>query len=228
MRVCLALLAVIAGCLDEDPITVEDVIPRFEAKTPPTSRIADGTSAIEIEVCRAADDGIAKTVTATLRTSAGSWRDPASDGETDTVPMSSPCETRLLVPPTEAGTIAATATIDSYTRTLPIELRMAPVALVRLARQGSLSSTAESMLTITASLDIAGNGKPSVNTRVTFDVIAVGGAAWFAERQVLVAQGSSVQATLFAAMGVTQLTVTATASPEDQPPTTSEALVITP
>jgi hypothetical protein len=222
----------LTSCLDDSAITVDDVIPSFEVVTPEANRVADGHAPIEIRVCRTDDDGISNSINATLVTSAGMWSLADSDPKVATVKMSSPCELVTLTPPTDAGTIVTRATIDTYARTLPISVNMSPISVVRLARQGELSTTESSTLTLTAHLDVAENGKPSTNTLVTFAVAVqtpAGGTAWFSKSTDRVEQGaSSVETLLFVGEGVTRLTVTATASPDGQTPRTSEPLVITP
>lgn len=213
------------GCLDEAAVTVDDVIPRLEVVTPESQRVADGKTPIELALCRTADSGVAKDAKATLETSSGAWLNPGAEDKKLAVSLAGECETRFLVPTTESGTVTVSATIDSYTRTTSFALAMAPIAAVRLSRQGVLSDTDTAMLTITANLDVAGNGKPSTNTLVSFTV--VGGTAWFSERQPRVVQGaSSVQTNLYVAAGATALTVLATASPDNQTDTPSESLVI--
>lgn len=232
MKTSVAIVLVLTGCISDDPITVDDVMPSFEVVTPAAQRVADGRSPIEIKVCRTEDSGVSKSVTATLKTSAGVWDGGDSDPKTASVTMSSPCETRSLVPPTDAITLTTTASIEGYVRTRPITLKMSPVSMVRLGRQGSLSSTSSSMLTISANLDVPSNGKPSTNTLVSFAVTVQAppnGVAWFSEPNMRTASGaSSVQTSLFVGQGVTKLTVTATVSPDEQMPVTSEAIEITP
>lgn len=213
------------GCLDETAVAVEDVITTLEVVTPASQRVADGKTPIEIHVCRTPDSGVAKDAKATLETSSGTWVNPGAEDKKLTVSLAGECETRFLQPTTASGLVTVAATIDSYTRTTSFDLAMAPIAAVRLSRQGSLSDTDTAMLTITAHLDVAGNGKPSLNTLVSFTVL--GGTAWFSERQPRVGQGSSVQTNLYVAAGATSLTVIATASPDNQTEASSESLVIT-
>jgi hypothetical protein len=228
MKAIACLLAAGSGaCLDNDPLTVDDVIPVLEVVGAPDGMMADGYSPIVIQICTTDQAGLDPKLVATLKTSAGRWQTPDLDPGTTTVPMSHRCEQRALIPGTDPGSFSITGTIDRFTKTLLLTLKSAPIDKVRLGRQGLLSPTSASTLTITANLDVLGNGRPSTGTLVTFDALPRG-TAWFSDSELRSAQGSPVQTTLSVDPGVTQLTVIATATPDGQPATPSDPLVITP
>jgi hypothetical protein len=232
MKAIACVLAFWTGaCLDNDPATVDDVIKSLDAIGAPDMLIADGHSPIAIQICTTDQQGRDPGLTATLKASAGAWQIPDVDPKTATISMSQDCEQRLLIPGTDPGLFSVAGTIGTFTRVLPVTLQSAPIDKVRLGRQGLLSPVAASMLTITATLDVLANGRPSIGTLVTFHLTVdapPGGVASLSDRELRIAQGSSVQTNLFVAQGVTQLTVTATAAPDGQPTKDSDPLVITP
>jgi hypothetical protein len=232
MKALGAFLALgLAACLGNEPVTEDEVIQSFGPIGDADQWIADGTSPILIEIRTADQASLDPKLAATLVASAGAWQLADADVKTATVTMSSQREQRLWTPPTQSGTVSLKATIGMVTRATSLTLRNAPIQRVRLGREGVLSATDASMLTITAHLDVANNGLPSTNTPVSFAVQVnepPGGAAYFGTRELRSGPGSAVPATLFVSKGVTRLTVTATAAPDGRPPVTSDPLVITP
>jgi hypothetical protein len=218
-------LFLLAACIDNDPVTVDDVILSLDVVNGPL--IADGHSQITIEICTKSTSHLDPKLTAALKTSAGSWAAPDADPKSATVAMSAACEDRGLVVTNDPSTLTVTATVGTFVKSLPIPLQAAPIHDIRLTRQGALSTTAASMLTITANLDVANNGHPSLGTVVHFDVVATGTGAYFSEPDAKLVMGDSVQSTLFVAAGTTQLTVTVTATPPGGVPQSSSPLVIT-
>jgi hypothetical protein len=171
MKALGAVLALgLAACLGNAPVTEDEVILSFGPLGDADQWIADGTSPILIEIRTADQASLDPRLTATLVASAGAWQLADADAKTATVTMSSQREQRLWTPPTQSGTVSLKATIGMVTRATSLTLRNAPIQQVRLGRDGVLSATDASMLTITAHLDVANNGLPSINTPVSFAV----------------------------------------------------------
>jgi hypothetical protein len=229
----IALACVLGGgCLDNPPATVDEIITQFAPTGDSTTWVADGATPITVEICTAASHELDPKLTATLKASAGAWQLHDADALTTTVTISEPCERRALVPDTQPTTIAIGATIGTFFRQTELTVRPACVDGVRLSRQGSLSPTEASMLTIGAVLVVANPvGKPSLGTAVKFSVTVdapAGATASFSQAETTVTAGAAVQSSLFVGKGVTRLTVTATAAPDGCPPRDADSLVIVP
>jgi hypothetical protein len=227
----IALICVLgAGCLDNPSVTVGDVITRLAPTGDPTTWVADGATPITVEICTAASSDLDPKLTATLKASAGAWQLHDADASTATVTLSESCERRALVPDNRPSTIAIGATLGTFFLQTELTLRPACVEGVRLSRQGSLSTTDASMLTIGALLDVASAvGKPSLGTTVNFSVTVdapAGATASFSQAQTTVAAGADIQSALFVGKGVTKLTVTATAATVNCPARAADPLVI--
>lgn len=229
----LAMLANLpAACTDTEEITVDEVITKLEARPTGARLAADGATPVEVEVCTI-DEGRAPDVDAELVTSDGAWQLPdGASAKVSSVPMSAPCEKRLLTPPATATRISVAATIKDLTKTIPIDLVPACVERVRLKVQGTLSSTEASMLTVTAMLDVQGNGggRATMGTLVTFadDVVPASAKRHFTERELLVGDAGSVQATLHVGPGATKVTLTVAVKPAGCSEATSEPFVFLP
>jgi hypothetical protein len=232
----LAALAILvpfplAGCVSDAPVIADDVIASIAIKPGPSGeRIADGTTRLPIELCVVDHDGRDRTLTASLHASAGTWVD-AADGQTITFAVTQRCEQRPLTPPTDAGPLTITATLSGYAKSTTEMLLAAPVARVRLGATGVLSATADAMLTVTATLDVGGDGvvsAPSRGTEVTFDaqLEPLGAIGRLSDTVTTISTGTSVTTTFFASPQVTRVTFTATARPAGRAACISDPLSV--
>src|SRR5262249_46950322 len=158
--------------------------------------IADGSTVLQVELCAVDHDGRDTSLAATLHASAGTWVD-AADGQTITVVMTQRCEQRPLRPPTDVGRLTATATLDGLTKSTTETLAAAPAARVRLGATGVVSASADTMLTLTATLDVGSDGvvgTPSRGTEVGFDaqVEPIGAIGRLADAKLTIASGNAV------------------------------------
>lgn len=220
-------LLVLGACLDNDPVSDRDVIASFQATGDQAGWVANDAVKIAIEVCTKAGLELDPKLSATLVAPAGAWDDFDGNGQTIVVPFSQTCETRLWKPPTQTGTFQLKASIGMVTVTTNIELKPAPVLQVRLSRTGALDSAEASTLAITATLDVANAGSPSIGTPVSFEVIAPLGKAIFGAPEASIAMGNSADSALFVAKDVTQVMVRAVAKVPEQAPVASNVLTIT-
>jgi hypothetical protein len=218
-RAIVLVASAVAGCIDNDPITVDDVIVKLDVVD--GTAIADGHSKIGVEICTQATRALDPKLTATLVTSAGTWAIPGTVATSTTVTMSSPCEDAPLVVPNDPSTFFVTATIGSFAKTLPITLAPAPIDGILLKRDGTLSTTDASSFTITANLLVANGGHPSRGTLVEFAATPTLGKVYFNQPAVVLQQGDSVQSMLFASAGTTDISVVVTATPPGGAATTS-------
>lgn len=227
----LLFLAALAGCVDDAPVTADDIIASIAIKPAPSGeRVADGTTRLPIELCVVDHDGRDPTLTATVHASAGTWVD-AADGQNITLATTRRCEQRSLKPPTDAGPLTITATLSGYTKSTTETLLAAPVARVRLGATGVLSATADAMLTVTATLDVGGDGvvaAPSRGTEVTFDaqIEPPGAIGRLSDTVTTISTGTSVTTTFFASAPVTRVTFTATARPAGRAACISDPLPV--
>ena len=214
----LAGCATLAGCIDDAPVTEDDIIASLAIKPAAGGeRIADGATRLPIELCIVDHDGRDPALTATLHASAGAWVD-AADGQTITVALTQRCEQRPLVPPLDVGPLTITATLRGFVASTTETLAAAPVARVRVGTAGVLSAAMDTMLTVTATIDVGGDGivaSPSRGTEVTFDaqIEPPGAVGRLSDTVATISTGTSVTTTFFASPQVTRVTFTATARP---------------
>jgi hypothetical protein len=231
-RVLPALLA--AGCIADPPVTEDDVITDLAIQPGPGGeRVADGATALPVELCVVDQPGRDPTLTADLRASAGRWvATSASDGLSITVPLTRACEQRMLVPPTDVGPLTVMATVRGFSKSATETLVAARIDRVRLGVTGLLSATDASMLTVTATLDVqaaAGSAAPSKGTDVALaaDVEPIGAVGHLADTELTIATGNTVTTTFFASSAITRVTFVATARPAGLAPEASAPLSIT-
>jgi len=230
-RVLPALLA--AGCVSDPPVTEDDVITDLAIEPGPSGeRVADGTTALPVELCVVDQPGRDPALTAALRTSAGRWvATDASDGLSITVPLTRSCEQRMLVPPTDAGPLTVMATVGGFSKAATETLVAARIDRVRLGVIGLLSATDASMLTVTATLDVlpaGGVAAPSKGTDVALqaDIEPIGAVGHLADTTLTLTTGNTVTTTFFASSSVARVTFTATARAMGRAPLMSDPLEI--
>jgi hypothetical protein len=230
-RVLPALLA--AGCVTDPPVTEDDIITDLAIQPGPGGeRVADGTTALPVELCVVDQAGRDPTLTAALRASAGRWvATDASDGLSITVPLTRACEQRMLVPPTDLGPLTVMATVRGFSKSTTETLVAAGIDRVRLGVTGVLSATDSSMLTVTATLDVlpaGGGAAPSKGTDVALqaDVQPIGAVGHLADATLTVTTGNTVTTTFFASSSVTRVTFMATARATNRAPLASDPLAI--
>jgi hypothetical protein len=230
-RILPALLA--AGCVSDPPVTEDDVIAQLAIQPGPSGeRVADGTTALPVELCVVDQPGRDPTLTAALRASAGRWvATDASDGLSITVPLTRSCEQRMLVPPTDVGPLTVIATVRGFSRSVTEAVVAAGIDRVRLSATGLLSAIDSSMLTVTATLDVLPAGAvaaPSKGTAVALraDVEPIGAVGHLADTELAIASGNTVTTTFFASSSVTRVTFTATAQADGRAPRSSDPLAI--
>ena len=227
----LLLLAALAGCVDDAPVSADDIIASIAIKPGPSGeRVADGTTQLPIQLCVVDHDGRDPTLAATLHASAGTWVD-AADGQNITLATTQRCEQRPLKPPTDAGPLTITVTLSGYAKSTTETLLAAPVARVRLGATGVLSATADAMLTVTATLDVGGDGvvaAPSRGTEVTFDaqIEPLGAIGRLSDTVTTISTGTSVTTTFFASAQITRVTFTAAARPAGRAACISDPLPV--
>jgi hypothetical protein len=225
-----ALLA--AGCVTNPPVTEDDVIPIFEIQPGPAGeRVADGATALSVELCVVDQPGRDPNLTATLRASAGRWvATDASDGLSTTVPLTRACEQRKLAPTTDVGPLTVIATVAGFSKSATEALVAARIDRVRLGVTGLLSATDASMLTVTAALDVLSGGAaaPSKGTDVALqaDIEPVGAVGHLADTALTVTTGNTVTTTFFATPSVTRVTFRAIARALNRAPLASDPLAI--
>lgn len=230
-RVLPALLA--AGCVTDPPVTDDDVITDLAIQPGPSGeRVADGTTALPVELCVVDRPGRDPTLSAVLRASAGRWVvTDASDGLSITVPLTQACEQRMLVPPTDVGPLTVMATVGGFSKAATETLVAARIDRVRLGVTGLLSATDASMLTVTATLDVLPAGvvaAPSMGTDVALqaDIQPIGAVGHLADSTLTITTGNTVTTTFFASSSVTRVTFTATARAMGRAPLLSDPLEI--
>jgi len=230
-RILPALLA--AGCIADPPVTEDDVITDLAIQPGPGGeRVADGATALPVELCVVDRPGRDPTLTADLRASAGRWvATDASDGLSITVPLTRACEQRMLVPPTDVGPLTVMATVRGFAKSATEALVAARIDRVRLGITGLLSATDASMLTVTATLDVlpgGGAAAPSKGTDVALqaDVEPIGAVGRLADSTLTVTTGNTVTTTFFASSSVTRVTFTATAKAMNRAPRSSDPIEI--
>ena len=223
-RVLPALLA--AGCVSDPPVTEDDVITRLAIQPGPGGqRVADGATALSVELCVVDQPGRDPALTAALRASAGRWvATDASDAQSITIPLARSCKQRMLVPPTDAGPLTVIATVRGFAKSTTEVLAAACIDRVRLGATGLLSATDSSMLTVTATLDVLPAGHvaaPSRGTAVALraDIEPISAVGHLADSELAITTGSTVTTSFFASSSVTRVTFTATAPS----PATAEA-----
>lgn len=221
------------ACVANTPVTEDDIITDLAIQPGPGGeRVADGTTALPVELCVVDRAGRDPSLTAALRASAGRWvATDASDGLSITVSLTRSCEQRLLVPPTDVGPLTVMATIGGFSKSVTETLIAARIDRVRLGVTGLLSATDASMLTVTASLDVVPAGvvaAPSKGTGVALqaDVEPIGAVGRLADSELTITTGNTVTTTFFASSSVTRVTFTATAEAAGRPPLLSGPLEI--
>lgn len=198
----LALGVAVSGCLDNNDITVDEVIKSLAADD--HVHVADGHTPISITICTDGHPGLDPMLKATLKTSAGQWPSPDTDPKATTFAMSTSCATRQLTPTNDPSVpVVMSGTIGNYTRQTTIALTAAIVGTPVLSRMGSIGSMGTSTITITATLPVANNGLPSVGTQVDFVVENDRSDAYFQSASVFVtaSSGSTVSSNLLIAQG---------------------------
>jgi hypothetical protein len=223
----------LVACVASTPVTEDDVITEVAIQPGPSGeRVADGTTALPVEVCVVDRTGRDPALGAVLRASAGRWlATDAADGLSITVPLTRSCEQRMLVPPTDTGPLAVIATVGGFSRSATETLVAARIDRVRLGATGVLSATDASMLTVTASLDVVPAGvvaAPSKGTGVALhaDVEPIGAVGYLADSELTITTGNVVTTTFFASSAVTRVTFTATAEAAGRAPLASGPLQI--
>lgn len=230
-RVLPALLA--AGCVTDPLVTEDDVIKVLAIQPGPAGeRVADGTTALPVELCVVDQPGRDPALTAVLRASAGRWvATDASDGLAITVPLTRGCEQRMIVPTIDVGPLTVVATVAGFSRSATEALVAARIDRVRLGVTGLLSATDPSMLTVTATLDVlpaGGPAAPSKGTDVALqaDVEPIGAVGHLADAALTVTTGTTVTTTFFATPSVTRVTFRAIARAMNRAPVASDPLAI--
>jgi hypothetical protein len=229
----IALPLLLVACVDDKPVTEDDIITDLAIQPGPTGeRAADGTTALPVELCVVDQPGRDPTLTAAVRASAGRWvATDASDGLSITVPLTGACEQRMLVPPIDVGPLTVVATVRGFSKSTTQTLVAARIDRVRLGATGLLSATDSSMLTVTATLDVlpaGGVAAPSKGTAVALqaDVEPVGAVGHLADTELTIAAGNTVTTTFFASSSVTRVTFKATARAMGRAPLLSDPLAI--
>jgi hypothetical protein len=229
----IALPLLLVACVTDPPVTEDDVITDLAIEPGPSGeRVADGTTALPIELCVVHQAGRDPTLSAVLRASAGRWvATDAADGLSITVPLTQPCEQRMLVPPTDVGPLTVMATVGGFSKTATESLVAARIDRVRLGATGLLSATDASMLTVAATLDVLPAGvvaAPSKGTDVALraDIEPIGAVGHLADSTLTITTGNTVTTTFFASSAVTRVTFTATAEAAGRAPRSSDPLQI--
>lgn len=200
---CIALVLALAGCLDNNDVTVDDVIKSLGADG--NTHVADGHTPIDVVICTDSNAGLDPALKATLKASSGQWASPDSDPKATTFSMSASCETRKLTPTNDPTIpIVVSGAIGTFTKNAdPIGLTAAVVETPVLSRSGSIGTMGTSTIVVTATLPVSNGGLPSTGTQISFVVEDTRTDAYFQSPIVFVTatSGSTVTSNLLIAQG---------------------------
>lgn len=203
------------ACLHDNALTADDVIESLAVAATDGELVADGSTAINVQLCVPELDGRDTSVSATIRASAGRWAiAEGSDAKVTVVKMTSRCVTRGLIPPTEIGSMSVIATVADFSKETPVSLLAAKVTRVDPSVSGTLSATAGSMITVSAVLQVNA-GMPTKGTDVGFlvEVEPTGAIGYLSDRLVRIGDSNMVRTTFFASPSITKATFVAVARP---------------
>lgn len=210
-------LLMLAAC-ELEPATDGDVL--VVAKCPmgaPCSTTADGASLLTFEACTQAADVSAK-LEITLTSTAGAWTDSHATTTSQRVDLHG-CATAALTLPRDPATLRIDATnADVRATPLYVALTKAPPAAIELTATPALL-TADGTQSALAAHVVAASGRPSLGTRVKFELVVTPADAFAEVRPGIVGidpEDDIARAAIVAEPQVTSVQVTVKAVDDEQ------------